>query len=258
MQANHSFFAPEIFKTLMRRLHLILILLITAISFAQNTGSVAGKLIDKEYNNEPLPFANVVIKGTSVGTNSDIGGLYKFEDLEVGTYTLVFSFVGYETQESIVEVVAGKVTTINMTMIASAATLDEVMLGTVSRKKESEAALLLDQKKAVEIKQSIGAEELSRKGVSDAAGAVAKISGVSQQEGSSNVYVRGLGDRYLNTTMNGLSLPSNDVNKKNIDLNLFSSDIIENVSISKAYSSRFFGDFSAGNVDISSKDYKDF
>ena len=240
----------------MRRLHLILILFITAISFAQNTGSVAGKLIDKEYNNEPLPFANVVIKGTSTGTNSDIDGLYKFEDLEVGTYTLVFSFVGYETQESIVEVVAGKVTTINMTMVASAATLDEVMLGTVSRKKESEAALLLDQKKAVEIKQSIGAEELSRKGVNNAAGAVAKISGVSQQEGSSNVYVRGLGDRYLNTTMNGLSLPSNDVNKKNIDLNLFSSDIIENVSISKAYSSRFFGDFSAGNVDISSKDYK--
>ena len=76
------------------------------------------------------------------------------------------------------------------------------------------------KKKAVEIKQSIGAEELSRKGVSNAASAVAKISGVSKQEGSSNVYVRGLGDRYLNTTMNGLSLPSNDVNKKNINLDL--------------------------------------
>jgi TonB-dependent receptor len=240
----------------MRKLHYIFILLITSISFAQNTGSIAGKLIDKEYNNEPLPFANVLIKGTATGTNSDIDGLYKFEDLEIGTYTLVFSFVGYETQDVITEVVAGKVTTINVIMVASAATLDEVVLGTVSRKKESEAALLLDQKKAVEIKQSIGAEELSRKGVSDAAGAIAKISGVSKQEGSSNVYVRGLGDRYLNTTMNGLSLPSNDVNKKNIDLNLFSSDIIENVSISKAYSSRFFGDFSAGNVDITSKGYK--
>jgi len=239
----------------MRILHLILILFITAISFAQNTGSVAGKLIDKEYNNEPLPFANVVIKGTSTGTNSDIDGLYKFEDLEVGSYIIVFSFVGYETQEVIVDVVADKVTTVNVSMGASAASLNEVVINTSSRK-ESEAALLLDQKKAVEIKQSIGAEELSRKGISDAAGAVAKISGISKQEGSSNVYVRGLGDRYLNTTMNGLSLPSNDVNKKNIDLSLFSSDIIENVSISKAYSSRFFGDFSAGNVDITSKDYK--
>ena len=163
------------------------------------------------------------------------------------------TFRASNSQEAVIE--SNKIAEINLPMSASAASLDEIVI-TTTTKRESEVALLLDQKKAVEIKQSIGAEELSRKGVSDAAGAVAKISGVSKQEGSSNVYVRGLGDRYLNTTMNGLSLPSNTVNKKNIDLNLFSSDIIENVSISKAYSSNFYGDFSAGNVNVTSKNYK--
>ncbi|MFD1062841.1 TonB-dependent receptor domain-containing protein [Winogradskyella litorisediminis] len=230
-------------------------LLFTAFVFGQDTGTIAGKILDKEFNNEPLPFANVLIKGTTTGVTSDIDGLYQLENLSPGSYTISFSYVGYETIDKQVEVLAGQTTTLNITMSASAAALDEVVIKTTA-KKETEAALLLDQKKATEIKQSIGAQELSRKGVSDAAGAVAKISGVSKQEGSSNVYVRGLGDRYLNTTMNGLSLPSNDVNKKNIDLNLFSSDIIENVSISKAYSSKFFGDFSAGNVDVTSKDYK--
>ncbi|WP_034042734.1 TonB-dependent receptor [Wocania ichthyoenteri] len=239
----------------MRKIILLFILFITTFSYAQSTGSVIGKLTDKEYNNEPLAFANVLIKGTTTGTTSDFDGLYTFENLDTGTYTLVFSFVGYETQEISVDVIAGKATEVNVVMSASAATLDEVVI-TTTTKRESETALLLEQKKAVEIKQSIGAEELSRKGVSNAAGAVAKISGVSKQEGSSNVYVRGLGDRYLNTTMNGLSLPSNDVSKKNIDLDLFSSDVIENVSISKAYSSKFYSDFAAGNVDISSKDYK--
>lgn len=239
----------------MRTFVLLTILFFTSLGLAQNTGSIAGKLIDKEYNNEPLAFGNVLIKGTTTGTTSDFDGLYGFDNLSPGTYVLVFSFVGYETQEISVEVVAGKVTEVNVPMAASAASLDEVVIKTTTRK-ESESALLLDQKKAVAIKQSIGAEELSRKGVSDAAGAVAKISGVSKQEGSSNVYVRGLGDRYQNTTLNGLSLPSNNINKKNIDLDLFSSDVIENVSISKAYSTRFYGDFSAGNVDISSKDYK--
>ncbi|MDC1504660.1 TonB-dependent receptor [Winogradskyella sp.] len=239
----------------MKSLQYLFILLITATTFAQSTGSIAGKLIDKEYNDEPLPFANVLIKGTTKGTTSNMDGLYELTDLEPGTYVISFSFVGYQTQDITVEVIANKVITLNVSMLASAASLEEIVITTTTRK-QSETALLLDQKKAVEIKQSIGAEELSRKGVSDAAGAVSKISGVSKQEGSSNVYVRGLGDRYLNTTMNGLTLPSNDVNKKNIDLNLFSSDIIENVSISKAYSSRFFGDFSAGNVDITSKDYK--
>ncbi|MBC2843580.1 TonB-dependent receptor [Winogradskyella flava] len=239
----------------MRQLQFILILLITAYSFAQNTGAIAGKLIDKEYNNEPLPFANVLIKGTTTGTTSDIDGLYTFEDLEVGTYTLVFSFVGYETQEINAVVVAGEVTTVNVTMMASAAALDEVVLEPVTARKESENALLLDQKKAVTIKQSIGAVELSRKGVSDAAGAVTKISGISKQEGGGNVYVRGLGDRYLNTTYNGLTLPANDIEKKNMDLNLFSSDVIQNVGVSKTYAANFYGDFAAGNVDVVAKEY---
>ncbi|MDU8886716.1 TonB-dependent receptor [Yeosuana sp. MJ-SS3] len=238
----------------MKKNILIFSIFLTTVLQAQNTGSIVGKLIDKEYNDEPLAFANVLIKGTTTGTTSDIDGLYAFNDLEVGQYTLIFSFVGYETVEIEANVEAGTITEINVPMGASAASLDEVVI-TTTTKRESEVALLLEQKKAVEIKQSIGAEELSRKGVSDAAEAVSKISGISKQEGSSNVYVRGLGDRYLNTMLNGLSLPSNDVNKKNIDLNLFSSDIIENVSVSKSYSSKFYGDFSAGNVDISSKNY---
>lgn len=238
----------------MRSFFFINILLFTLTSFGQNTVSIVGKLIDKEYNDEPLAFANILIKGSTKGTTSDMDGLYTFENLEPGSYSLVFSFVGYETQELTVEVVNGKVTTVNVTMAANAA-LDQIVITTTTRK-ESKAALLLDQKKAVEIKQSIGAIELAQKGVSNAAGAIAKISGVSKQEGSSNVYVRGLGDRYQNTSLNGLSLPSNDINKKNINLDLFTTDIIENVSISKAYSSKYYGDFSAGNVDISSKDYK--
>ncbi len=233
---------------------ILLLLLFTSVAFNAQTGSVKGKLTDKEYNNEPLAFANVLIKGTTKGTTSDFDGLYEFSDLDAGAYTLVFSFVGYETQEIAVTIVDGETIEVNVEMSASAASLDEVVI-TTTTKRESETALLLEQKKAVEIKQSIGAEELSRKGVSDAAGAVAKISGISKQEGSNSVYVRGLGDRYLNSTMNGLALPSNDVNKKNIDLNLFSSDVIENIGVSKAYSARFYGDFSAGNIDITSKEY---
>ncbi|HLV13549.1 MAG TPA: TonB-dependent receptor [Xanthomarina sp.] len=238
----------------MKHIILFFILIASLNVHAQDTGYLTGKILDLDYNNEPLVFANILIKGTTKGTTSDFDGYYEIKDIEPGAYTIIYSFVGYETQEVNVEIIASKETVLNVSMKASAASLEEVVINTTT-KRESETALLLEQKKAVEIKQSIGADELSRKGIGDAAGAVAKISGVSKQEGSSNVYVRGLGDRYLNTTMNGLSLPSNDVNKKNIDLNIFSSDIIENVSISKAYTSKFYGDFSAGNVDISSKDY---
>ncbi|MCC4211557.1 TonB-dependent receptor [Leeuwenhoekiella parthenopeia] len=242
----------------MKQIYLVLLVLIfTSAAFAQGTGSVVGVLSDKEMNNEPLPFATVQLKGTTKGTTTDFDGLYEIANVDAGTYTVVFSFVGYETVEiPNVVVEAGKVTTINTGLGATAAALDEVVITTtVSR--ESEVALLLEQKNATAIQQTIGADELARKGVSDAAAAIAKISGVSKQSGGSgNVYVRGLGDRYLNTTYNGLSLPSNDIERKNIDLDLFPSDIIQNVAVSKAYSTKFYGDFAASNVDVIAKDYK--
>ncbi len=238
----------------MKKIVLFFILFTVYFTQAQNTGSVVGKLTDKEYNNEPLAFANVLIKGTTKGTTSDFDGLYTFEALEAGSYSLIFSFVGYETQEIAIQIADGKATEVNVQMSASAASLDEVVI-TTTTKRESETALLLEQKKAVVIKESIGAERLSKIGVSDAASATTKISGVTKSEGSGEIYIRGLGDRYLSTTMNGLPIPSDDVENKNINLNLFSTNIIENVGISKTYSTSSYADQTSGNVDVASKEY---
>ena len=72
---------------------LFLVFLATSM-YAQNTGSIIGKLTDKEYNNEPLAFANILIKGTTTGTTSDFDGLYAFEDLDPGTYTVKIGSTG--------------------------------------------------------------------------------------------------------------------------------------------------------------------
>lgn len=224
---------------------------------AQNTtGSIVGKLTDKELNNEPLAFANVLIKGTTQGTTSDFDGLYEIPNLEPGIYTVVYSYLGYESIEiPNVEVVAGKVTNIDVPMSASTGlALDEVVVTTVARK-DSEVALLLDQKRAITLETSIGAQELARKGASDAASAVTKVTGISKEEGSSNVYVRGLGDRYNVTTLNGLPLPSNNTSKKNIDLSLFGTNIIESIGIDKTFNAQNYGDFGGANINIVSRNY---
>ena len=239
----------------MKSLLTILFICLTGFAIAQENGSIIGKLTDKDASNEPLAFANVLIEGTSKGTTSDFDGLYELPSVAPGTYTLVLSFLGYETLKiPNVVVEAGKETLLNAALGSGSVSLDEVVI-TRSTSKDSEVALLLEQKESLVIEEAISAEALSLKGIDDAAGAVAQISGISKQQGSSNVYVRGLGDRYQTTTMNGLSLPSNDVNKKNINLDLFSSSIIENVAVNKAYATAFYGDFAAGNVNINSKDY---
>ncbi|SHL50114.1 TonB-dependent receptor [Flavobacterium xanthum] len=229
-------------------------LLLTAVSFSQNKGTITGTLTDKDANNQSLPFANVLLKGTSIGTNTDIDGKYTLTVLP-GSYTLQLSFVGYESVEIPVTVIANETITVSKALGSAGYKLEDVVVrSTVNRQKET--ALLLDQKNAVEIKQTIGAQELSRKGVSDVATAVTKTTGITKQEGSGNIFVRGLGDRYNSTTMNGLPIPSNDPEKKNINLEIFSTDILEYVSIDKVYNSKLYGDFAGGNVDIVSKDYK--
>lgn len=223
-------------------------------AFSQ-TGTVSGTILDKEYNDEPLPFANISIKGTSKGSSTDDNGKYSIANIEPGSYTLIIAYVGYETKEIPFTLKAGETKVINETLAASGVQLKDIVVQTTVSK-EKETALLLEQQKSVEIKQSIGSQELSRKGISDVATAVAKTTGVSKQEGSNSVYVRGLGDRYNSTSMNGLPIVSNDPERKNITLDLFTTDIVEFISIDKVYSSRMWGDYAGGNVDISSKNYK--
>ena len=221
--------------------------------FAQN-GTVTGTILDKEFNNEPLPFANIVIKGTKQGTSTDENGKYSIS-LKPGNYTLVIGYLGYETKEIPFTIKANEKKVINHTLEASGVQLADIeIIQVVSKEKES--ALLQEQQKAVEIKQSIGAEEISKKGIGDVAAAVAKTSGISKQEGSSDIFVRGLGDRYNSTTMNGLPLPSNNPSTKNMSLDVFSTDIVEYIGIDKTFNYKNYGDFAGANVDIVSKTYK--
>ncbi|QLE01543.1 TonB-dependent receptor [Galbibacter sp. BG1] len=238
----------------MKHLFTVLILFVSALMAAQEAkGSIVGTITDKEMNNDPLPFANVQIEGSTKGTTTDMDGLYEIANVDPGTYTLVISFVGYETLKvPNIKVEAGKVTELNTALGASSVSLDEVVVTTTVRR-DSETALLLDQKKAIEIKESIGAQQLTKIGVSDAATATSKISGVTTSEASGDVFVRGLGDRYLSTTLNGLPIPSDDVERKNIDLGLFSTKVLENVGISKTYSTSGYADQASGNIDVTSR-----
>lgn len=226
----------------------------SAAGVAQEYGAVTGKLTDKEAADSPLPFANVSVKESDKGTTSDFDGLYGIDHLDPGTYTLVFSYVGYKTVEiTDIKVTAGEVTQVSTSLEADAAALDKVVI-TAAARKDTEAVLLADQKKAMEITESIGAQQLAKLGVSNLAAATTKISGVSGSEASGDIYVRGLGDRYLYTTLNGLPVPSDNIEKKNIDLALFSTGIISNVSISKTFSAVGSADQASGNINISSRE----
>ncbi|WP_299015625.1 TonB-dependent receptor [uncultured Polaribacter sp.] len=235
----------------MKKILFIALVALTQVLTAQSKGTLKGLLTDKETNNEPLPFANVVIKGTTIGTTTDFDGNYVLQ-VPAGVKIVQFSFLGYKTVEKTITIVAGETITVNQLMAAEEGVgLDEVVVRSTTSK-EKTSALVLEQKKAVSIKTTIGAQELAEKGVSDAKGAVAKTAGVSK--GSKNVIVRGLGDRYNSTTMNGLPLPAEDPEYKNISLDFFDTSIIKNIGVNKVFSADLSGDVGGANIDIVSKE----
>ncbi|PWB20765.1 TonB-dependent receptor [Flavobacterium sp. HTF] len=232
---------------------LLFTLFICTISIAQTKGTISGTLTDKESNNQPLPFANVLLKGTNISANTDIDGKYSLS-VNPGSYTIIFSFVGYESVEKAVTVAAGQTATADQVLSSGGYTLKDVVVKSTANK-QKESALLLDQKNAVAFKAAIGAEEINRKGINDVANAVAKVSGISKQEDSGNVFVRGLGDRYNVTTLNGLPLPSNTPANKNIILDIFTTNIVDNIGISKTFEAQNYADFGGANIDIAAKKF---
>ena len=226
---------------------IFLTLFITAVTYSQNKGTIAGILTDKNANNQSLPFANVLIKGTTIGTNTDIDGKYSIAAAP-GNYTIQFSFVGYEPVEVPVTVIAGETVTVNQALGSAGYKLEDVVVR-ASVNREKETALLLDQKQAVVIKQSIGAQEMARKGVSDVEEGLTKITGITKVDGR-GLFIRGLEDRYNNLLINDLQSPSNSPFKKIIPLDLFPTDVVGVLNIYKTFNPNISGDFAGATVNI--------
>jgi outer membrane receptor protein involved in Fe transport len=225
----------------------LITLLICALGTAQTKGTVSGTLLDKESGNQPLPFANVIVKGASIGVNTDIDGKYSFS-IPAGNYIIQFSFVGYENIEMPFTIKGGENLVINKTLGSGNYTLKDVVVrAKVNREKAT--ALLLEQKNAVAIKQSIGAQELSAKGISDVEEGLTKITGISKVD-SKGLFIRGLEDRYNNLLINNLAVPSNSPFKKIIPLHQLPTDVVGYMDVFKTFNPDIYGDFSGATIDV--------
>ena len=216
---------------------------------------IKGAVKDK-LSKEPLIGATIRLLGTQAGAVTDMNGNFELNGVGVleGMYDIEIKYVGYKTEvRRKVRVENGNLVILNLEMETDAQELSDVVV-VAKKNRENENMALLEQQKAVIAVQSVSVKELSRKGVSDAEGAVTKVTGISKQDGVKNVFVRGLGDRYNTTTFNGFPVPSEDPEYKNISLDFFGTDLIQSVGVNKAFTAGNGGDVGGANIDISSKE----
>lgn len=234
-------------------LSLCLLLFFSASLFAQNAGRITGTVVDSQ-SGETLIGVNVVIEGTIKGTATDIDGRYTIRNVDPGTYTVIVSYLSFATQ-TITDVIVGDGQTVSLDISLQEETefLDEIVV-TADVVLNNEAGLLRQRQKSISFSDAISAESISRSGVGDAAGVLKKVVGASVI-GGKYVYVRGLGERYSSTHMNGIELPTADPDKKAFQLDLIPSSLIENVVTLKTFTPDKPGNFSGGLVDVTTKDF---
>lgn len=213
---------------------------------------LSGKVIDG-VNANPLPGATLILEknNSAIAVQSDFDGNYSFKNLEAGTYKLKCHYVSYKTFEAENIVVKDRIENFDIILTPISKEISEVFVtGTAQIK--TEQTIVLQQKKSSVSLSAISSEQISKMGDADAASAMKRITGVSI-EGGKYVFVRGLSDRYSKVVLNSVDIPSLDPNKNSVQLDLFSSNIIENIFVQKTYSADLPASFAGGYININTK-----
>ena len=225
--------------------------------FAQSkaTGEIAGKLVDSQ-NGEPLIGANVYLENTTLGAASDLEGHYVILKVPAGEYTLIMSNIGYaDTKVTGVKVTAGEVTKLDLAAQSEILTSETITVEARALE-DNEASLLKSRQKSYAISDAISAEMITRTASGDAAEAMQKVTGASVVD-NKYVYVRGLGERYSITQLNGAELPSSDPERKAFQLDLIPANLLDNIKTVKSFTPDKPGNFTGGAVDIGTKTFPD-
>ena len=225
------------------------ILLLVLSTMTAMAGNIKGTVLDKQ-TKEPLTGATIQITGTALGVVADIDGNYTL-NVNDGTYTITVRYIGYK--DILLNSIKVKAETLlNFEMESDAQALGEVSV--VAKKNlEGERALQMERQKATLAIENLGAKEMSIKGISNVEEGVKKITGISIAS-AGQLIVRGLGDRYSTTTLNGLPIASPNPDNKLIPLDIFPASTVQNITVSKVYDASAFADYSGAHIDISTKE----
>jgi len=239
----------------MKFFYTLLILFISNNIFAQS-GIISGNIVD-ESNGSSLPGVNIIIKSVNKSTSSDSDGKFIFRDLQLGSYEIEFSFIGYNTKiVSEVVVTLNETTNLNVALITKKNVLDEVIITRTKAKAESVKSLLIAQKNSANVSDGISAETIKRTPDKSTSDVLKRISGASIQD-NRFVIIRGLNDRYNSAFLNGAPLPSSESDRKAFSFDIFPSNMLDNLIITKTATPDLPGDFAGGVVQINTKSVPD-
>jgi hypothetical protein len=242
-------------RFVLRAVRSVWVLACTAVGVlsAQETGRIVGRVVDAEQG-APVAGAQIDVLEASIHAVSALDGRYRLSGVPAGTVSLRVRMIGFgpKTVTGIVVPARGTVAQ-DVAMVAEAVQLAEISVNAASEQGTVNRALE-EQRNAVNIVNSVSAEQISRSPDSDAGQAVQRVSGVTVQDGK-YIFVRGLGERYTNTSLNGTRIPSPEPERKVVPLDLFPSSLLQGITTSKTFTPEQPGDFSGAEVNLKTREF---
>lgn len=216
----------------------------------QQPGRISGKVT--EDRGEALPGASVKIVQLNKGFLTSVDGSYT-TSLAPGTYTIEVSFMGYQAQRITGIVVTGnKNTSLNIVMKRSTGKLNEVVV-TSTYQRASVAGLYARQKNAASVTDGISAEQIAHTPDNNMGEVLKRVSGVTTVN-NKYVVVRGLSDRYNQAMIDGIVLPSTNMNKRNFSFDALPQEMVSNVVVNKTATPELSAEFSGGQISVQTLD----
>ncbi len=224
-----------------------------AVSQTPRAGRVVGRVIDAA-TGQGLTDVAVQLVGTKMGAMSGVDGRFSINGVAAGTVTLFARRIGYQPKTVTgLFIDAGKTLEQNISLSTATLQLGAVTVS-ASAERGSVSEALDQQRISIGVVSSVTSEQIQKSPDGNAAQTVQRISGVSVQDGK-YVFVRGLGERYTTSSLNGARVPSPEPEKRVVPLDLFPSGLLQTITTSKTFTPDQPGDFSGASVDIKTREF---
>lgn len=216
-------------------------------------GEIRGVVTDAN-TGDAMIGVSVSVEELKTGAVTDLDGNYTIKNLPDGLYTLKFSTVGYSPSTiRNVEVKGSKPVTINLQMKESAIEFQEMVVE-AKAVDNTQIAIINIQRNAASISDGISAEQIKKSPDNDAGDALKRVTGVTLVS-DKYVFVRGMGERYNNTRLNGMSIASPEPLKRIVPFDIIPAGFLQNIIVNKTFTPDLPGDFAGGSVQLKTQEF---
>ncbi len=215
-------------------------------------GRLNGVVLSSE-GKTPIAGARVFVKGTAVDARTDSNGRFSVEVPSGVPLSISVVHTAYSAQ-TIGGVKVPKDGTVSRRITLTPASMELEEYVVLAPKMEGSLSDVITEEKNINaVANILGAEEMKKKGDSNAAAALRHVTGVTLVDGRS-IYVRGLGERYSNVELNSMPLPSPNPLKRTVPLDIFPAAVIGSMKVQKSGSADIPASFGGGYIDIRTKE----